>query len=308
MNIQQTNDSQVIKQKKKWQVPYSAQLRLFLIPYLLGTLILVVIPAVATVLIAFTEYNAVAPPRFVGLANFQELLESGLVRISLRNSAIFIILAVPLRILGALLLALLLQRKGRLFSFSRASVYVPTIIPEAAYALLWLWIFNPVYGPLNMALGAIGLPTPAWLTEPGTAQLAIVILSLFQIGEGFVVLLAGLQSIPRSFFESAVVDGATWWQCFWRITLPLLMPWLILLTFRDLVVSLQNTFAPSFIITYGGPYYATTYVPLLIFELAFDYFELGLAAALLLLTYLLLGLIVLGIINVVGLGGSTDEA
>ncbi len=289
-------------------MPYQAQLRLFLIPYLVGSLLLVIIPAIATVLIAFTDYKAVALPKFVGLANFKELLESGLVRISLRNSTIFVILAVPLRILGALLLALLLQRKGRLFSFSRASVYVPTIIPEAAYALLWLWIFNPVYGPLNIALRAVGLPAPAWLTEPGTAQLAIIILSLFQIGEGFVVLLAGLQSIPRSFFESAVVDGANGWQCFWRITLPLLAPWLMLLTFRDLLVSLQNTFAPSFIITYGGPYYATTYVPLLIYELAFDYFELGLAAALLLLTYMLLGLIVLGLVNLIGLGGSTDEA
>ncbi len=289
-------------------MPYQAQLRLFLIPYLVGSLLLVIIPAIATVLIAFTDYKAVALPKFVGLANFKELLESGLVRISLRNSTIFVILAVPLRILGALLLALLLQRKGRLFTFSRASVYVPTIIPEAAYALLWLWIFNPVYGPLNIALRAVGLPAPAWLTEPGTAQLAIIILSLFQIGEGFVVLLAGLQSIPRSFFESAVVDGANGWQCFWRITLPLLAPWLMLLTFRDLLVSLQNTFAPSFIITYGGPYYATTYVPLLIYELAFDYFELGLAAALLLLTYMLLGLIVLGLVNLIGLGGSTDEA
>ncbi|PID85318.1 MAG: ABC transporter permease [Chloroflexi bacterium] len=294
--------------KRAWSVPYQAQLRLFLIPYLVGSLLLVIIPAIATVLIAFTDYKAVALPKFVGLANFKELLESGLVRISLRNSTIFVILAVPLRILGALLLALLLQRKGRLFTFSRASVYVPTIIPEAAYALLWLWIFNPVYGPLNIALRAVGLPAPAWLTEPGTAQLAIIILSLFQIGEGFVVLLAGLQSIPRSFFESAVVDGANGWQCFWRITLPLLAPWLMLLTFRDLLVSLQNTFAPSFIITYGGPYYATTYVPLLIYELAFDYFELGLAAALLLLTYMLLGLIVLGLVNLIGLGGSTDEA
>ena len=294
--------------KRSWSVPYQAQLRLFLIPYLVGSLLLVVIPAVATVLIAFTDFKAVAIPKFVGLANFKELLDSGLVRISLRNSTIFVIVAVPLRILGALLLALLLQRKGRLFSFSRASVYVPTIIPEAAYALLWLWIFNPVYGPLNMALRAVGLPAPPWLTEPGTAQLAIIILSLFQIGEGFVVLLAGLQSIPRSFFESAVVDGANWWQSFWRITLPLITPWLMLLTFRDLLVSLQNTFTPSFIITYGGPYYATTYVPLLIYELAFDYFELGLAAALLLLTYVLLGLIVLGIVNLVGLGGSTDEA
>lgn len=299
---------QLTKRKFNWRLPYQVQMRLFLLPYLVGTLILVVIPAVATVLISFTDYRAVGLPEFVGLQNYRDLLGYGLVRTALRNSAIFLILAVPLRILGALLLALLLQRKGRMFGVYRAAVYVPTIIPEAAYALLWLWIFNPLYGPLNLFLGLFGIQGPAWLTEPGTARLAIVILSLFQIGEGFVVLLAGLQSIPRSFFESARVDGANAWQSFWQITLPLLSPWLMVLTFRDLVMSLQNTFAPSFIITYGGPYYATTFAPLLIYEMAFDYFELGLAAALLLLTYVLLGLIVIGIINAVGLGGSADEA
>ncbi|MBK8985247.1 MAG: sugar ABC transporter permease [Chloroflexi bacterium] len=308
MERPQTLPMQLSKAKFNWRLPYKTQLRFFLLPYLVGTLILVVIPAVATSLIAFTEYKAIGVPRFVGLQNFRDLLSFGLVRMSLRNSAIFLLLAVPLRLLGALLLALLLQRKGRMFGSYRTAVYVPTIIPEAAYALLWLWIFNPVYGPLNLVLGGLGLPTPAWLTEPGTARLAMVILSLFQMGEGFVVLLAGLANIPRSFYESARVDGANSWQCFWQITLPLLTPWLMLLTFRDLVISLQNTFAPSFIMTYGGPYYATTFAPLLIYELAFDYFELGLAAALLLLTYALLGLIVLGIVNILGLGGSTDEA
>ncbi len=308
MEKTQTQRIQTSKINFKWRLPYKAQMRLFLLPYVLGTIILVVIPAVATVLISFTDYKAVGVPKFVGLQNYIDLLGYGLVRIALRNSAIFLLLAVPLRIFGALALALLLQRKGRMFGVYRAAVYVPTIIPEAAYALLWLWIFNPLYGPLNLFLGLFGIQGPAWLTEPATARLAIVILALFQIGEGFVVLLAGLQSIPRSFYESARVDGANAWQSFWQITLPLLSPWLMVLTFRDLVMSLQNTFAPSFIITYGGPYYATTFAPLLIYEMAFDYFELGLAAALLLLTYVLLGLIVIGIINAVGLGGSADEA
>jgi len=308
MERSQPAQKERIHTKFNWRLPYQAQMRLFLLPYVVGTLLLVVIPAIATVLISFTEYKAVGVPKFVGLQNYRDLLSYGLVRTSLRNSAIFLALAVPLRIVGALLLALLLQRKGRMFGLYRAAVYVPTIIPEAAYALLWLWIFNPLYGPLNLFLGMLGIQGPAWLIEPTTARLAIVILSLFQIGEGFVVLLAGLQSIPRSFYESAKVDGANAWQSFWQITLPLLSPWLMVLTFRDLVMSLQNTFAPSFIITYGGPYYATMFAPLLIYEMAFDYFELGLAAALLLLTYVLLGLIVLGIINAVGLGGSADEA
>jgi multiple sugar transport system permease protein len=132
----------------------------------------------------------------------------------------------------------------------------------------------------------------------------MVIVSLFQIGEGFVVLLAGLRNIPRSLYDSARVDGATRWQAFWRITVPLLLPWMMVLTFRDLIVSLQNTFTSSYVLTYGGPYYATTFVPLLVYELAFDLFDLGLAAALLVLVYCLVTMAVIGVLHLVGLQGS----
>jgi len=288
------------------RLSYRYQLHLVLLPYITITILLVVIPAVATAAIAFADYDALSPPRWVGLENFFKLWESPLVRLSLRNSLIFLLTAVPLRLLAALLLALLLQAKGRFFGAYRASVYLPTVIPEAAYALLWLWLLNPVYGPLNKILSAIGLPAPAWLTEPETAVAAIVIMSVFQMGEGFVVLLAGLQSIPRQLYESAHVDGASAWQVFWRITLPLITPWLLLLTFRDLIESLQNTFAPSFIMTYGGPYYATTFIPLLIYEIAFDIFDFGLAAAALVATYILLGLLIGGIMNLAGGQGRAD--
>jgi multiple sugar transport system permease protein len=277
---------------------YQRQIRLFLLPYLLGMGILVLLPALATVVLAFANYDAVRPPGWAGLDNFQRLFDSPLVRTSLRNTVIFLALAVPLRLLGALILALLLQQRHRFFGLYRAAVYLPTIIPEAAYALIWLWILNPVYGPLNIVLRALGLPAPAWLSDPTTARLAIILLSVFQIGEGFVVLLTGLQGIPGVLYDSATVDGASGWQSFTRITLPLLMPWLSLLTFRDLLVSLQNTFAPSFMITYGGPYYATTFVPLLVYELSFDFADLGLASALLLVTYTLIGLLAMGMLNI----------
>ena len=276
---------------------YRTQLWLILLPYLLGTLILIVVPALATALIAFTEYNPTGTPTWNGLENFRELLASPLVRLSLRNSLIFLLAAVPLRLLVALFLALLLQRRATLFGLYRALIYLPTVIPETAYALLWLWILNPIYGPLNMLLSAMGLPAPAWLTEPETAILAMIIMSVFQIGEGFVVILAGLQSIPRNVYEAATVDGANGWQAFCYITLPLITPWLLLLTFRDLIVSLQNTFAPTYIMTYGGPYYATTFVPLLIYEIAFDLFDFGLAAAVLVLTYILIGWLIFAVLK-----------
>ncbi len=278
---------------------YSAQLRLFFFPYLIGTLVLVALPALAAGWIAFTRYNAIAAPVWTGLDNFQAMLGSAFARSGLRNSLIFVLTAVPLRMLGALGLALLLQRKGRTFGLLRAAIYLPTIIPEVAYALIWLWIFNPLYGPLNAILSGLGLIGPDWLAEPGTARLAIVIMLGFQIGEGFVILLAGLQNIPRAYFESAEVDGASAWQKFWGITLPLLLPVLLLLTFRDLIVSLQATFTPSFVMTYGGPYYATTFAPLLIYELAFDFFDFGMASAAMVVLYLLLALVMAGILNLI---------
>lgn len=306
--------AQVRKAIQSWlgrhgpRLSYQGGVRLFLVPYLLGTFVLVALPALATLVVAFTRYGAVGLPTWVGLANFRELVCSPLIRQSLRNSLLFLLLAVPLRLLGALLLALVFQGRRRGFGLYRAAVYLPTVIPEAAYALLWLWIFNPVYGPLNIALCFLGLPAPAWLAGAWSARLAMVIMSAFQLGEGFVVVLAARQSVPRAFYDQARVDGANNWQCFAHITLPLIIPWLLLLTFRDLIVSLQATFAPTFMMTYGGPYYATTFVPLLVFEMAFDFTDLGLASAVLVVTYVMFGLLIKGMLNVVeGLRGPIGE-
>ena len=276
------------------------QLEWMLLPYVVGTLLLTVLPATITLIIAFADYTPSSPLRFAGLDNFKALLDFPRIRLSLRNSLLFLVTAVPLRTLIALGLALLLQQQRRLFGVYRAAVYLPTVLPEAAYALLWLWILNPLYGPLNMLLSALQLPAPAWLTEPSTALAAMVMMSLFQVGEGFVVVLAGLQSIPRYLKDAARVDGAGIWLTFRHVTLPLLLPWLLLLSFRDLIVALQNTFAPTFIMTYGGPHYATTLVPLLVYEIAFDMFDFGLAAAVLVVLYILIALLIYGVFGLVG--------
>ena len=110
---------------------------------------------------------------------------------------------------------------------------------------------------------------------PSTALPALVIMSLFQIGEGFILLLAGLQQCPEDYYEAGAIDGASRWQLFRYITLPLLAPWLLLLTVRDIIVTAQNTFTPAYLMTGGGPYYATLFMPLLIYEEAFDRFRFG---------------------------------
>ncbi|HEU5099322.1 MAG TPA: sugar ABC transporter permease [Roseiflexaceae bacterium] len=279
---------------------YRVELGLMLLPFLLGVAMLIGLPAIATLAIAFFSYDSVSPPEWNNFQNFPEIFSERLFWISARNSLLFVALAVPLRILGALALALLLRRRQRGVGLYRVAAYLPTVIPDAAYALIWLWIFNPFYGPLNRILAIAGLPTPAWLAQVNTALAALVIMAAFQIGEGLVVLLAGLQDVPEDYYDSAAIDGAGRWQIFRRITLPLLTPWLLLLTIRDIILSTQNTFTPAWLMTKGGPYYATLFLPMFIYNEAFDRFLFGHAAAMLLVLFLWVGLLLWILYEIVG--------
>ncbi len=258
-----------------------------LLPYILVSLALVVLPVLISFGLSFFRYDAISPPVWNGLGNFTETFADPLLMTAVLNSMFFIVLAVPARLLGALLLALLLNRPRPGTVLFRAAVYLPTVIPDVAFALVALWFFNPLYGPLNQVLRLLHLPAPAWLLDPNTAKLAMVMMSLLQIGEGFVVLLAGLKHISRDYYDAAAVDGCGRWKAFRYITLPFLWPWLVMLTFRDVIMSFQNTFVPAYVMTGGGPYYGTFFLPLMIFEEAFDRFRFGNGSVLMVLMFLI---------------------
>jgi multiple sugar transport system permease protein len=266
---------------------YRKQLRFLLSPYLVFVFLLVLLPALGSFALSFFSYDAISPPLWNGLNNFIEVLVDPLLGTAVYNSLFFIALAIPLRIAGALVLALLLNNSRPGTTAFRAAVYLPTITPDVAYALLALWIFNPFYGPLNPFLESLSLPSPAWLTDPTLAKIAIVLMSLFQIGEGFIVLLAGLKSVPKEYYDAAKIDGAGWLASFSYITFPLIKPWLVLLTFRDVTLSFQNTFTPAYIMTRGGPYYGTFFMPYMIYEEAFDHFRFGTGAVLMVFLFLI---------------------
>ena len=205
----------------------------------------------------------------------------------------FILFAVPLRLAGALALALLLHRRYRGVAAYRTAGYLPTVVPDVAFALLWLWILNPLYGPLNLTLAALGGPTPSWLTDPRAAQWAVIIMSLFTIGEGFIVAMATRQGLPSELYELAEIEDAKPWYVFSRVTLPLMAPTLLLLLFRDTIYSFQISFVPALIVTEGGPSpYATTYLPLFIYRNGFEYLRYGYAAAATISMFLVTALIV----------------
>ena len=249
-------------------------------PYVVGLLALFAAPTAVTFGLALFEYDLLRTPEFVQLDNFRELADDDIFRRSLRNSLGFILAAVPLRLLGVVALALLLHARFRGVGAYRTAVVLPTIVPDIAYALLWLWIFNPLYGPLNLVLAEIGMDTQQWLTDPDDARRAVVIMSLFTIGEGFVVALAVRKGLPEELYELAAVEGARAWYVLGRITLPLMAPTLLLLLFRDTIFSFQANFVPALIVTQGGPPpYATTYLPLFVYQNAFEYLRYGYAAA-----------------------------
>lgn len=268
---------------------YRTQLVLLLSPFLLGTLFLVAAPAVLTGLLAFAHYDSLSAPTFAEVANFRELSLDPLYAIAIRNSIVFTATAVPLRLLAAFGLALLLSRPFRGANAYRAAVFLPTLMPDVVYTLVWLWILNPLYGPLNFALRTLGLPAPGWLVEPSTALPALVLMSLFQTGEGFVVLLAALRTIPREYYESAMTDGASRFQRLARITLPLMAPWLVLIACRDVILSLGSTFVPALLMVGAGPDYATLFLPLMIYDEVFDGLRFGVASALMWVMYAIMG-------------------
>jgi multiple sugar transport system permease protein len=264
------------------------QLALMLAPFLLGLAVLVALPALVTFGLALFEYDLIGSARFVGLDNFRELVDDDVFGIALRNSLVFAAIAVPLRLLAALGLALLLHPRFRFAGAHRSAVVLPTVVPEIAYGLLWLWLLNPLYGPINRLIEwggtaqqtVWGYPSPQWLTHPNDARAAIVLMSLFTIGEGFVVLLVVRQGLPRELYELAAVEDSDWLFVFWRITLPLMTPVLLLLLARDTILSFQTTFVPALIVTDGGPpLYSTTYVPLYVYRNAFEYLRYGYASA-----------------------------
>ena len=272
---------------------HQTRLKLLLLPYLLGILILVIIPAILSFSLAFFRYDALSPPRYIGYLNFILAYTDELFTLSVHNAVALVLLPVPLRVMGAFLLARLLLRNGRFLNWFRAAIYLPSIIPTAAYALAWLWILNPLFGPVNLLLQAIGLNAPGWFSDPQWAKPGLILMSLWQIGEGFLVSLAALQDIPANLEDAAVVDGANTLQTLRYITLPIIAPILLLLSFRDAVITLQDSFTTVLITTGGGPYYTTYTLPLFIYEQGFDQLSFGTASAALWVMYALTGLIVL---------------
>ncbi len=288
---------------------YQLRWRLLLLPYAVGILLLVVLPGLLSFGLAFFRYDALSPPAWAGTLNFVLAYTDELFALSIRNSLALILIPVPLRVLGAFFLARLMHGSGRFLGWFRSAVYLPSVVPAAAFALAWLWILNPLYGPLNQLLLVVGFSPPAWLVDPTWAKPALVLMALWQIGEGFIVSLAVLYDIPSELEDAARIDGAGSWAMVRHILLPLIAPILLLLTFRDAIFTFQESFTHIYLLTQGGPYYATYTLPFFIYEQGFDLRAFGTAGAALWMLYALTGLIVVALYVIAKQWniGTTDE-
>jgi multiple sugar transport system permease protein len=229
--------------------------------------------------LSFTEWSLLAPPKWVGLANFRAILNDAFARIALVNTLYYGLGSVFLGVIVSFLLALLLNQKVKGQALFRTIFYLPSVVSGIAVALLWINIFNPDFGLLNQALRTLGIQNPpGWLVSPQWAMPALILMSVWGAGGSMVIYLAGLQSIPEHLYEAAAIDGAGTWGKFWHVTVPMMSPIIFFNLIVGFIASLQ-AFVQIFVMTNGGPANATLVVGLYLYRQAFEFFKMGYASA-----------------------------
>lgn len=255
---------------------------LFISPWIFGFIVFTAGPMVAAAYFSLTDYDVLQPPAWVGLQNYQQIFSSDdQFRTALINTVIYTLMYVPARLVIALMLALLLNRQVRGVPLWRTFFYIPAITPVVALAVLWRAILNPNSGIVNQVLGFFGIPGPGWTTDPNWIKPALVLMSLWTVGNSMLILLAGLKNVPRDLYEAAMVDGAGSIARFFHVTLPQISGVIFFLVVIDTIAALQ-TFTQSVVLLdeNGGSGSAGLLYVMYLFNQAFRYFHMGYASAL----------------------------
>jgi multiple sugar transport system permease protein len=251
---------------------------------LIGFAVFQLAPLVATLLLSFTRYDAFDPPQWTGLANYRALFGDSIFHQAVRNTAWWVLIAVPLQVAFALGVAALLARRRRAVAVHRTIALIPATIPIVAATLAFTLLLNPVNGPLNRGLRSLGLPDPLWLFDPTTSKPALLLLALWASGTTIVVLLAGIVHVPTRLYDAAAVDGAGGWGRFRHVTLPILSP-VIAYTLVVGVLGAFQYFTQSYVTSgvtgssLGSPRGSTLFYPSWLYRQGFQSGRLGLAAA-----------------------------
>jgi multiple sugar transport system permease protein len=277
------------KRKKRWTAHLGAYL--FLLPNLLGFLAFTVGPTLWSLLLSFTNWDVLTPLKFVGFANFTNLLgfqhtAAGLVANDpyfwqyLRNT-IFYMFFIPAGMTLSLLMALLMNKKFRGITVFRTIYFLPSVCSAIALCLLWMWLYNPDFGLINIFLAKIGITGPQWISSTKWAKPAIALMGLWGGLGGFntILYLAALQGVPRQLYEASDVDGANNWQKFRYITLPSITPTTFFIFVMSVIGGFQGGFMTAYIMTQGGPAGATTTIDYYIYNNAYQWFKMGYASS-----------------------------
>lgn len=238
------------------------------------------IPVIYAFIMSFQNYHVMGST-FIGLDNYKQMLDDEIFWRSMRNTFVFTVATVPVSVAITLVLAVLIFPRGKkMQTFFKASLYLPTVASGVTMALVWFWIYDPTnMGLLNMILSYIGIDNQMWLGSSSTALFALILMSwLTGHGAGIILYLAALGGIPRSLYEAADIDHASSWSQFRNITIPLLKPTTLYLLVMGIIGSFQ-VFMSIYLMTQGGPNFATTTIAYLIYVHAFEYYQFGLAAA-----------------------------
>lgn len=265
----------------------------FIAPWIIGAMVFLLAPMLVSLVLAFSTWNMIEPARWAGMANFADMVHEDAFWQSLKVTAVYTLFSVPLGIIGSLCLALLLNAKIRGQTGFRTAFYLPSVASAVAASLIWLKIYDPENGLVNTIMTFLhlnpfwhwlGLTDPDkgfvnWLGSEKTALASLIVMSLWGIGGGMVIFLAGLQGIPQTYYEAASLDGANTWQKFRHVTIPLLTPTIFFTLVIGVIGSFQ-VFTQGFVMTGGGPNNATLFYVLYLYQSAFQQLKMGYASAL----------------------------
>jgi multiple sugar transport system permease protein len=266
-------------------------------PWLLGFVIFVLGPMVVSLGLSFSRWDLLSQARFVGLRNYQKMLtRDPLFWQSLKVTGIYTAAYVPMELAGGLALALVMNQKLKFIGVFRTIYYLPSVLPGVAFVVLWMWMLHPEVGLINTVLSYAGIQGPRWLVDPDWALTALLLMSTWGLGRSMVIYLASLRGVPKHLYEAAAIDGASPWQSFWRITLPMLTP-TIFFNLVLSVISTFQTFTSAYVSTDGGPLDSTLFYVLYVFRQGFQFFNMGYASALAWVLFLIILLLTLLIVR-----------
>lgn len=263
----------------------------FIFPFIIGLLVFTLIPFARSFYLAFTDYNVLSAPKWIGLGNFKKMFfEDDKFWLSLGVTFKFALIQTPLKLAFSLAVAMLLNRKTKAVGLYRSVFYIPSLMGgSVAVALMWKQLFN-YDGVINKILAVFGVAPVAWLTDTSTALYVLIGLGVWQFGSSMLIFLAALKNVPEHYYEAARLDGAGSVSCFFKITLPMITPVLFFNLINQIIGSLQ-AFNSSYLITSGGPLNSTLYYGLHLYNRAFKYYEMGYGSAMAWFLLLIIGIL-----------------